>query len=297
MPELPEVQTTVDGINSTVKDLIITDVWTDFNSPHKMFANTIKNPEYFKKFKKALLEKKILRAERRAKNILIHTDGPTVLIHMKMTGHVMYGSYTYNKKNNSWSPATGQPALADPFNRFIHLVFSFNNGKHLALCDMRKFAKVTLLEDTTVLEEHGPEPLSPDFTKDVFLRKIQTYPNRAIKTTLMDQRLIAGIGNIYSDEILFAAKVLPWHSVGKLGEKKLSEIYKHIKPILLKGIDFGGDSTSDYRNIHGERGTFQGAHLVYRRTKQPCLRKGCLGAVERKVINGRSAHYCTTCQK
>lgn len=297
MPELPEVQTTVDGINSTVKGLIIKDVWTDFNSSHKMFAETIKNPEYFKKFKKALLGKKILRAERRAKNILIHTDGLSILIHMKMTGHVMYGTYMYDKKNNSWSPTAGQPALADPFNRFVHLVFSFDNGKHLVLCDMRKFAKVTLLEDTKMLEDHGPEPLSPDFTKDVFLKNIQTYPNRAIKTTLMDQSLVAGIGNIYSDEILFASKILPWHPVGKLDKAKLSEIYKHIKPILLKGIDFGGDSTSDYRNIHGERGAFQGAHLVYRRTKQSCLRKGCSGVIGRKVINGRSAHYCATCQK
>ena len=295
MPELPEVQTTVNGINTVAKGLTITDVWTDFKSELPMFSKTIKNPAYFKKFKKTLVGVKILHAERRAKNILIHTTGPTILIHMKMTGHVMYGVYEYNKKVNSWKPSLDQPSLLDPFNRFVHLVFSLDNGKHLVLCDARKFAKVTLLEDEKL--RHGPEPLSSDFTKNIFLKNIKRYPNRAIKTTLMDQTLISGIGNIYSDEILFASKILPWWKVGELDDNKLSTIYKHIKPILEKGIDFGGDSTSDYRNIHGERGTFQGAHLVYRRTKERCLRKGCAGTVSRKVINGRSAHYCEECQK
>ena len=295
MPELPEVQTTVDGINKVAKGHIIIDVWTDFKSDLAMFLKTIKNPDYFQKFKKAVVGKKILEAERRAKNILIHTTGSTVLIHMKMTGHIMYGSYIYNKKENNWKPAPDQPALLDPFNRFVHLVFTLDNGKHLVLCDARKFAKITLLEDEHL--RHGPEPLSSEFTKNIFLKNITRYPNRAIKTILMDQTLISGIGNIYSDEILFASKILPWWKVGELDDKKLSTIYSNIKPILEKGIDFGGDSTSDYRNIHGEKGTFQGAHLVYRRTKERCLRRGCPGTIERKVINGRSAHYCATCQK
>ena len=108
MPELPEVQTTVDGINKVARGRTITDVWTDLNSTHKMFLNTIKNPTYFKKFKKSLIGTKITKAERKAKNILIHTTDPTVLIHMKMTGHVMYGTYEYNKKKNVWTPKVGQ---------------------------------------------------------------------------------------------------------------------------------------------------------------------------------------------
>lgn len=303
MPELPEVQTTVDGINRVAKGHTIVDVWTDFASSHKMFKDSIKNVEYFKKFKKKLIGAKILKTERRAKNILIHTDiqdaHSTLLIHMKMTGHVMYGTYQYNKKKNEWTPTPGQPALEDPFNRFLHLVLTFENEKHLVLSDVRKFAKVALIDSKTdkTLQGIGPEPLFPAFTKEIFLERIQKYPNRVIKTTLMDQTLIAGIGNIYSDEILFAAKILPWRKVSELDTKELSEIYKHIKPVLEKGIDFGGDSTSDYRNIRGERGKFQGAHQVYRRTNQKCLRKGCKGVVERKVIGGRSAHYCEVCQK
>lgn len=303
MPELPEVQTTVDGINKVARGQIITDVWTDFASSHKMFKDSIKNVEYFKKFKKQLIGAKILKAERRAKNILIHTDikdlASTLLIHMKMTGHVMYGMYQYNKKNNEWTPKPGQKALEDPFNRFIHLVLSFENGKQLVLSDVRKFAKVALIDAKTdkTLQGIGPEPLSPAFTKEIFLERIQKYPNRVIKTTLMDQTLIAGIGNIYSDEILFAAKILPWRKVSELNGRELSEIYKQIKPVLEKGIDFGGDSTSDYRNIHGERGKFQGAHQVYRRTKLQCLRKGCGGVIERRVIGGRSGHFCVGCQR
>ncbi|MEN9604856.1 MAG: hypothetical protein RJB39_541 [Candidatus Parcubacteria bacterium] len=302
MPELPEVQTTVDGINKVAKGHTILDVWTDFASSHKMFKDSIKNVEYFKKFKKKLIGAKILKTERRAKNILIHTDikdvTSTLLIHMKMTGHVMYGMYQYNRKKNEWMPKPGQKALEDPFNRFLHLVLTLDNGKQLVLSDVRKFAKVALIDAETdkTLQDIGPEPLASTFTKDIFLKRINKYPNRVIKTTLMDQALIAGIGNIYSDEILFVAKILPWRKVSELSARELATIYKNIKPVLEKGIDFGGDSTSDYRNIHGERGKFQGAHQVYRRTKQKCLRKGCKGVIERKVIGGRSAHYCMGCQ-
>ncbi|MBC7766945.1 DNA-formamidopyrimidine glycosylase [Arenimonas sp.] len=300
MPELPEVQTTVDGINIVAKNRKIIDTWTDFTSSAKMFSNTIKNPIYFEKFKLAIQGAKIIKAERRAKNILIHLDNnETILIHMKMTGHVMYGSYIFNKKKNSWTPAPGQIALEDPYNRFIHVVFTLDNSKHLVLADVRKFAKVILLNDETREEINllGPEPLSEDFTYETFSKNINRYQNKYIKTSLMDQRLIAGIGNIYSDEILHESKILPERLVSSLSPIDLKIIYKNIKPILRRGINFGGDSTSDYRNIHGERGKFQGKHKVYRRTNQTCFGKDCDGTIQRKMLNGRSAHFCRMCQK
>jgi len=300
MPELPEVQTTVDGINTVAKNRRIVDTWTDFNSLAKMFSGSIKNPAYFLKFKKAVQGAKILMAERRAKNILIHLDNKeTILIHMKMTGHVMYGSYVYDKKKNSWSPVPGQTALEDPYNRFVHLVFTLDNGKHLVLADSRKFAKVIVLDDMTKEEMKliGPEPLSDDFTYDIFHTNINRFQNKYIKTALLDQRLVAGIGNIYSDEILHESHILPDRTVSSLSPIDLKTIYKNIKPILKRGIDFGGDSTSDYRNIYGERGTFQGKHKVYRRTGKQCFTKNCDGIIERAVINGRSAHFCKECQK
>jgi formamidopyrimidine-DNA glycosylase len=300
MPELPEVQTTVDGINIVAKNKTILDTWTDFNSQAKMFSNTIKNPTYFQKFKKAIKGAKIIKAERRAKNVLIHlSNKETILIHMKMTGHIMYGKYVYDKKKNAWTPEPGQAALEDRYNRFVHLVFTLDNGYHLVLSDTRKFAKVILLDDEThkELKLLGPEPLSEDFTYDVFLKNINTWRNKYIKTALMDTRLIAGIGNIYSDEILHVAKILPERKVSSLSPVDFKNIYKNIKPLLLKGIDFGGDSMSDYRNIYGEKGLFQGNHKVYRRKGLGCVERGCIGIIERTVVNGRSAHFCRVCQR
>lgn len=300
MPELPEVQTTVDGINIVAKNKKIVDVWTDYKSLAPMFSNTIKNPKYFQNFKNKIIGAKIIKAERKAKNILINLDNKeTVLIHMKMTGHVMYGKYLYDKKNNRWTPEKGQASLEDPYNRFIHLVFVLDNGKHLVLSDTRKFAKIILLDDDTKKEIDllGPEPLEDAFTYDVFLKNINRWPNKYIKTSLMDARLVAGIGNIYSDEILHMAKVLPNRPVSSLNPVEFKNIYKNIRPLLLQGIDFGGDSMSDYRNIYGEKGRFQAKHKVYQRKGEKCSGRGCIGVIERTVLNGRSSHYCPRCQK
>lgn len=301
MPELPEVQTTVDGIQALAKGRIIKDVWTDMYSPSPIFKNSIKDKEYFTNvFIPAVIGKKITRSKRRAKNILVELGNETtILIHMKMTGHIMYGKYSFDVTRNSWKPVAGQKALEDPFNRFIHVVFTLDNGYHLVLSDMRKFAKVTLVNDAVKkeLDGMGVEPLDESFTKKVFIEKISRYPNTVIKTALMDQRLIVGIGNIYSDEILFAAQILPYRKVSDVSEVELGNVYKYIKPILKAGIDFGGDSMSDYRNIHGEAGEFQGKHKTYRRTGKPCTRKGCTGRIKRLVLNARSAHYCPVCQK
>lgn len=301
MPELPEVQTTVNGIQALAKGHVITAVWTDMFSPSHIFKNSIKDPVYFKNvFAKVVVGKKILGSKRRGKNILIHLqDNSTILIHMKMTGHVMYGKYEYNRKQNTWVPGAGQKTLADPFNRFIHVVFTLDNGYHLVMSDMRKFAKVTLVDDLVKkeLEMIGVEPLDTAFDKKTFIENITRYPNTYIKTALMDQRLVAGIGNIYSDEILHAAKILPTRKVFELSGVELEKIFVHIVPILKAGIDFGGDSMSDYRNIYGEAGRFQGKHTAYRRTGLPCTRKSCKGVIQRQVVNTRSAHFCATCQK
>jgi formamidopyrimidine-DNA glycosylase len=300
MPELPEVQTTVDGIQALAKGLRIVGVWTDMYSKAPMFKDSIKNKTYFEHtFRPTIIGKKILSSKRRAKNILIALSGDaTMLIHMKMTGHIMYGAYTYDPKKNSWTPKAGQPALDDPFNRFIHVVFSLDNGHHLVLSDMRKFAKVTLVTDAVrkELDALGVEPLDKAFDKKVFTNSVRRFPNAYIKTALMDQRLVVGIGNIYSDEILHASQTLPHRKVHDLNDQELGRIFTYIAPILRSGIDFGGDSMSDYRNIYGERGLFQGKHKAYRRTGLVCTRKGCSGIIKRLVLNTRSAHFCPTCQ-
>ncbi len=112
----------------------------------------------------------------------------------------------------------------------------------------------------------------------------------------MDQSVIAGIGNIYSDEMLWLAGIHPESSVTAIPLPKLKLLYKSMQEVLRKGIDFGGDSLSDYRDVDGKRGDFQNHHNVYRRTNEKCGKRGCKGVILRKVIGGRSAHFCNTHQ-
>lgn len=308
MPELPEVETTTRGLKSKIVGLTIKDVWTDLSTKDKRQKEAVANPKFFIYFKKEISNKKIFSVERRAKNILINLSGnKTILVHLKMTGHLLYGKYKFNK--NKWLPGEVGP-LNDPYNRFVHVVFTFspsaslriNNETHLAFSDARKFGKITLLDtktahDTKHLNNIGPEPLLKDFNIKTLKERLNKKPSGKIKTVLMDQSIIAGIGNIYSDEILWRAGIHPERAVLKIKEKELELMFKAIKETLAKGIDFGGDSMSDYRNINGLPGKFQLHHEAYRRTGEKCRKKGCKGIILRKVVNGRSAHFCSVHQK
>lgn len=277
MPELPEVQTTVNGLNKTVRGKRIVEISTSYSSPFYKDKSEIKNPGFFKKFKRKVIGQKILRAERRAKNILINlSNQQTILVHMKMTGHFVYDR-----------PAT----------RFVRLDFKLDNSKHLVLSDMRKFAKVTLvktseLEKSLHLKHLGPEPLEKVFKFEVFKSQVLKRPKGKIKQVLMDQDLISGIGNIYSDEILWRSGIHPLSHPGRIPEQNLRAMFKAIKETLRKGIDFGGDSMSDYRNIKGEKGQFQDHHHAYQKHKTRCQKKDCSGVLEKIRIGGRSAHFC-----
>ena len=201
----------------------------------------------------------------------------------------------------NWRPSEKGP-LNDPYNRVVHVVFTFNNKKHLAFSDARKFGKITLLDTATAhgtkhLNNIGPEPLNKQFTITNLKLRINIKPKSKIKTVLMDQSIIAGIGNIYSDEILWRAGVRPERKASTLKNFELNLIFKAIKETLANGIDFGGDSMSDYRNIEGLPVKFQLHHEAYRRTGEKCKKKGCTGIIKRKVINGRSAHFCSIHQK
>ena len=314
MPELPEVETTVRGLRSIVVGKKILDVWTDLATKDKRQSGNIANPKFFPKFRKEIKNKKILSVERRAKNILINLSGNrTILIHMKMTGHLLYGAYSKLKAKGGklkvvekWEPRDKGP-LQDPYNRFLHVVFTLSNGKHLAFSDARKFGKITLIDrktahDTKHLNNIGPEPLDKKFTLEKFKKALAKRPNGKIKSVLMDQSVIAGIGNIYSDEVLWRAGVRPERRVatllrqGSVG-REIKRIFKAMKTVLSKGIDFGGDSMSDYRNLLGRPGKFQEHHKVYQLTGEKCQKRGCRGIIKRMMINGRSAHFCSAHQK
>ena len=279
MPELPEVETTTRGLQKEVLGLKITDIWTDLNTGDKRKNDTVANPKFFKVFKKGVIGTKIISAERRAKNILINlSNKKTILVHMKMTGYLFYGS--------------------NPNIKYAHVRFSFSNKKFLVFSDARKFGKITLLDTKTAhdskhLKHLGPEPLAKSFSLKRFIERLKRKPNSKIKTTLMDQTIIAGIGNIYSDEILWASDIHPERKVGQIKEKEFLKMYKNMQRILTKGIHFGGDSMSDYLNIYGLPGKFQLHHNVYQRKGEKCKKKNCKGIIERKMINSRSAHFCS----
>lgn len=306
MPELPEVHTTVTGLQKVLPKLSFTSIWCGMWSESKLVRNTIKDKSYFPYLKKYSLDSRIKQVRRRAKYILIDLEnGFTIILHMKMTGHIMYGKYEQDKKSDgrewSWRPIDKNVALLDPYNRFIRVVFTLSNGKHLVFCDSRKFGTVVVEKTATLHTERlshlGPEPLENDFLETHFKQRILLSPTRALKTVLMDQTIIAGIGNIYSDEMLHRAHILPTRTSKSLSKSEGSLLYKAMKKVLLSGIDFGGDSMSDYRNVEGKRGEFQNKHLVYLRKGEKCFTKGCSGVITKQTIGGRSTHFCSVCQK
>lgn len=300
MPELPEVHTTVEGLNRVVKNKKILDVWSSYNSPFHKGKENIKNIHYFKNFKSAVLGAVFSSFSRRGKNVLMHLSNKhTILIHMKMTGHLLYGKYIF--KNKKWITAENGP-LQDPYNQFIRLAFKLSNGKYLVFSDLRKFGKVFVFptEETHKvidLSGLGPEPLSENFTYKKFEDRLLLRPNGRIKQVLMDQKIIAGIGNIYSDEMLWGSGIHPLSRPRTIPKTHLKKLYSEMKDVLKRGIKFGGDSESDYRNIYGQTGNFQKKHHAYRHTGEKCHKSKCGGKIERLKIGGRSAHFCPKHQK
>ena len=283
MPELPEVQTTVNGLNRFVKKLTIKDVWTDYYSEFHLGRPNIKNREYFKKFRTAVIGAKILGAHRRAKNILIRlSNGKTILIHMKLTGYLFYSDCQQK-------------------NKFVHVIFSLSDGKCLALSDLRKFAKVILIDTNKIetdsdLKNLGPEPLEKNFTCQKFQEQLLKKPNAKIKQVLMDQTIVAGIGNIYSDEILWATGIHPLQKVASITPAKIKKMYSVMREILRYSLSIGGDSESDYRNILGQRGNFQNKTRAYGHEGESCSKPKCRGIIKRIKPASRSARFCSVHQ-
>lgn len=291
MPELPEVETVVRDLNKKVLNRTLFDVWTDF-------PKMIKKPKKFEEFKKTIKRKEIKKVWRRGKNIIFELSGGLrLLIHQKMTGHLLLGKW--RKKGNIWQSLIPGPLKEDPMNKFLHLIFWLDNDQMLALSDLRKFAKVELwekseLENAKVFKILGPEPLDKNFTFEKFKAVLSKKKKGKIKQILMDQQIIAGIGNIYSDEILWASKIHPLKDVSKLEERELKAIYKSMKEILPRAIKLGGESFSDFRRISGQKGYFDKERKVYRRQGEKC---SCCGKIIKRIkVGGRSAHFCPACQ-
>ena len=289
MPELPEVETTVKGLSKKVLKRTFINVWSDWEK-------LVKKPKDFKFFKKELNGKSINKVWRRAKNVIFElSDGYSLLVHQKMTGHLMVGRWKL--KNKKWKPIKTGP-LEEKINTFLHIIFFLDNGDMIALSDVRKFAKVELWKTADLLnslefKKLGPEPLEKSFTFKKFKEVLKDKKGK-IKQVLMVPEVIAGIGNIYSNEALWWSKIHPEKSTIKLSEKEFKSLYSAVVKVLKMGVSLRGESFSDYRDVEGKKGHFDTERRVYKREKERCQR--CKTMIIRKKFGGRSAFFCPKCQ-
>lgn len=317
MPELPEVQTVVDDLNRKVNKRRIIGVWFDWPKMIKDPLDQSKTKiahKHVAEFEKSIKGSRIVNVKRRGKNILIYLNSAKsassprksadqlLLIHQKMTGHMLIGKWKIKKlRNKKWQVAPLEPraVVNDPYNSYIHLILYLDNGKMLALSDLRKFAKAVLgsvkaIESLPELINLGPDALSSSLGGGEFMSLIRGE-KRKIKQVLMDQEVIAGIGNIYSDDILWEARIHPFRRADSLLVDELRSLWAAIKKVLKKAVKLRGTSTSDFRDTAGEKGYYTEVRRVYQRESEPCLR--CGTKIKRVKLGGRSAHYCPKCQK
>jgi len=286
VPELPEVETVVRGLRKTIVGKTIKRV--RLNAPP---ASIVVSPSFKKAtFEKVLSGRQIKKIDRRGKNILIRLSGDiTLWAHLKMTGHFFY------------LPESNQIEKHDL------AVFDFSNpetanGKkkeklHLRFNDYRRFGRLRVFRDSELwqqkgLAELGPEPLEISANDFVDLLK---STRRMIKPALLDQSFIVGVGNIYADESLFAAKIHPRKITATIAKPKLVELHRHLQRILNYSIKHMGTSVDSYSGVNGQRGSFQKYLKAYGRDGQPC--SNCGSIIIREKIGSRSAHYCPRCQR
>lgn len=285
MPELPEVETIVRELRNKVVGLRIIDAWVDW-------PKTLKQAGGIDSFKKQVKGKKILSVRRRAKYIVMDIEGKkTLFIHQKISGHLLYGKW--QMANGKWESKIKGPLKEDRQNGYIRFMLMLSNSYQLGLSDLRRFGKVILVDDNKVkdlkeIRDLGPEPLEISFNKfeELFAKK-----KGRIKQVLMDPVFIAGIGNIYADEILWSSGFHPLSRVENLDKKDLNKIFNSTVKILKKAIKYQGSSVDDYRMPSGEKGKFQDMQNAYQLTGKKCKKKDG-GIIQRLKIGGRSAHFC-----
>jgi len=291
MPELPEVQTVVSDLNAKIKG----DVVTGFSS---VWSKAIKGKS-LSVFTKEIVGRKILSVRRIGKNIFLDlSGGKTLYLHLKMTGHLLIQNSELKIQSSE------KNYFADKVNQYIRHSWTLRSKtgqlKTMDFSDVRKFAKIVLVDTNKVLELPeikvlGVDAMSPDFTLNKFDEILDKKHNSLIGIILMDQHLIAGIGNIYRSEILFAAGILPTRKAKDISKEERKKLFKAIGKILQKAIKLRGTSDSDYRDTSGAPGGFQKVLKVYRKSGEKCQK--CDTIVLRDQIGQRSFFYCPVCQK
>lgn len=283
MPELPEVETVRRGLTPAMEGEVI--VQADVNRPDLRWPFP---PDMAAR----LTGRRVERLRRRSKYILADLDsGETLLIHLGMSGRMLVSGDTLGQFVHD-HPA---PAKHD------HVVFHMANGARITFNDPRRFGAMDMMETATA-EAHkllavlGPEPLGNDFHEDLLWRAFQNR-NSPVKSVLLDQRVVSGLGNIYVCEALYRAKIHPARKAAKIGKPRVNALVPIIRDVLSEAIEAGGSSLRDFRQADGELGYFQHSFAVYGREGEACPTSGCPDVIRRIVQSGRSSFYCAQCQR
>ncbi|GAC1501157.1 MAG: DNA-formamidopyrimidine glycosylase [Candidatus Saccharimonadales bacterium] len=288
MPELPEVETVKRGLEPLIIGNRILAV--DFDWP-KSFPNSSGEVAEF------VINAEVINIKRRAKVIIIElSSGYSLVIHLKMTGQLVY-------RGSSQSFGAGHPtnslvgSLPDKSTR---VTLRFQNNSSLFFNDQRKFGWMKLIPSLEVMNlaffaKLGPEPLEKSFTDRVLINRLSRRPNLTIKAALLDQSVLAGVGNIYADESLWAARIHPATLVKQVPQNKLSSLHIELITVLLLSISKGGSTDKNYVNAKGQKGSYLSFAKVFRREGLPCPR--CASTILKIRVAGRGTHYCPKCQK
>lgn len=273
MPELPEVET----IKNTLKRFV---VGKTIKEVTVHWPNIIKVPDDIQQFKTLLNGETIHDIHRKGKFLLFELDEYILVSHLRMEGK--YNVYD----------------CAKPVKKHTHVIFTFTNNEELRYNDVRKFGTMHLIPKGKELEQKplnqlGPDPFEAAFTLDYFYEKLQKT-TRVIKAVLLDQTVLAGLGNIYVDETLFKAKVHPLKQANKLTKKEAEAIRKEAISILREAVHLGGTTIRSYVNSQGDMGMFQQELYVYGQENKPC--KICGTEIEKMKVSGRGTHICPNCQ-
>lgn len=294
MPELPEVETIRRGLEARIVDRTVSDV-------------EVRVPKLFEGDPLQLVDRTVIGLERFGKLLVIQFDAEVVLtVHLKMTGQLVWRQEQLDGDllNLEEAVVGGHPQaayLAELPHKHTHVIISFTDGSKLYFNDLRKFGRMTVvpvseLEGVSFIQRLGPEPLEREFTREYLKAQLAKRPKMVVKSFLLDQSNIAGLGNIYADESLFRAAIKPTRLAGSLAGGEVSNLYDAIQETLELAIMYGGSSDRDYVDAVGEKGTFLKIANVYHRTGQDCNR--CSeGVITRVVVGGRSTHFCPACQR
>lgn len=287
MPELPEVETVKRGLSRLVIGKIVSSA--ESNWP-KSFPNLQADVDLF------LIGARIIGVRRRAKVLIIDLDTKySLVIHLKMTGQIVY------KGRESF--AAGHPndsMIGELPDRSTRVILGFDDGSNLYFNDQRKFGWVRLMPTVEIpnlpfMLKVGPEPLTAEFTAKIFINRVKKRANTTIKAAILDQSILAGVGNIYADESLWGAKIYPGNRVRDISYSKLTKLHKEIVYVMTLSIEKGGSTDKNYVDAEGKKGNYLEFARVFRRENSPCPRCGTV--IVKTRVAGRGTHYCPKCQK